>query len=86
MKLEGRRDTRHPWKDRPQMFDRLQQRIRLFARRWGFLATEPDPDQVQPLAQFIPQPIHCFQREGQFFRRRLERSTRQQPNQQLPEP
>jgi hypothetical protein len=50
-------------------------------------AAQPGANEVQLPAQIASQPVHGFQREGQpqFFRRRLERKSRQQPDQQLPE-
>ncbi len=84
--LEGGRRALATRKDGLKMFHRLQQRVRLRTGRGWLLAAQPGAKQVQFPAQFPPQSIDRFQgeRQPQFLRRGLERSARQQPDQQLP--
>lgn len=73
-------------KDGLKVFHGLQQRIAVGAGRGCLFAAKPGAYQVQLPAQSPPQPVHCFQREGQpeFFHRRFERTARQQAKEQLP--
>jgi len=86
LELKGRRRTLRVWENRLKMFNGLQQWIGLRTGRRHLPLAQPGANHIQLLTQFAPQPIHRFQREGQpqFFRRRLERTARQQPDQQLP--
>lgn len=79
MKLKIGRGTTAAGKNRPQMFHGLQQRIRLATDRRRLFPAKSCSHRGQTLPQSAPQPIDRFQREGQpqFFRRRLERKSRQ---------
>jgi hypothetical protein len=87
MELKCRRWTLATRKDLPQMFHGLQQRINLPTGRRRLFPAEPRSHRSQTLPQSAPQPIDGFQgkRQPQFFRRRLERKSRQHFHQPPPE-
>lgn len=85
-KLESRQRTALRREHRPQMLDRVQQRIRLGAGRRRPLAAKARTPVVEPLAQSTSEAIHRLQRkrQAQLLRRRLERKPRQQLHEPWP--
>ena len=85
-KLKSRQRTALRREHRPQMLDRVQQRIRLGAGRRRLFTTQPRAPVIQPPAQPAPEPIHRLQRkrQAQLLRRRLERKPRQQLHEPRP--
>jgi hypothetical protein len=86
MKLKLRRGTLAPWENHSEMSEGLVQRISVRDGGWPAPARQLRPQPVQLPPQSPAQPIHRFQGKGQpqFFRRRLERKSRQHFHQPPP--
>jgi hypothetical protein len=78
-KLKISRGTGTIGKDGLEMLEGLPQGIGVLAGRRGLFPTKPGAQHFQPPVQSAPQPVDRFQGKGhpQFFRRRLERKSRQ---------
>jgi hypothetical protein len=86
MKLKLRWGTLAPRENHSEMSEGLVQRISVRDGGWPAPARQPRPQPVQLPPQSPAQLIHCFQGKGQpqFFRRSLERKSRQHFHQPPP--